>query len=342
MRPPGESISAGSDFNHYPKVSFLIPAWNEAGQLQQLINSILSLRYPVKELVLCAGGVDGTYHIATSYEQPGIIVLEQQMGEGKQRSLQRCFEQSSGEIIFLTDADCILDNSSFEETIRPLVEGREQACTGSRRPIVGQEHNSLVVFQWINHLYQETTSPDYIDTLYGINATVRRTALEKVGGFTAPAPIGTDLVLGRQLLAAGHRIRFVRHSRVQTKYQAESSAYRRQLSRWYRNRLVHGIHSRHWRDVVVTLLAGISSGFLLVTPFASILGLGWLWPLWILLLFNSILTQARMIKIATASCDELSLTPAQMMKVSLHSFNAWLGMAGGLLDSFKATRRLSW
>ena len=45
-------------------VSVLVAAWNEARLLREHIESFLRLSYPDRELVLCAGGTDGTLEIA--------------------------------------------------------------------------------------------------------------------------------------------------------------------------------------------------------------------------------------------------------------------------------------
>jgi cellulose synthase/poly-beta-1,6-N-acetylglucosamine synthase-like glycosyltransferase len=329
-------------FDHRPKVSILIPAWNEAAHLAGCIDSILGLRYPNKELILCAGGADGTFQIAKKYAGSEAIVIEQLPSEGKQRSLKRCFDRSSGEIIFLTDADSRLDDHSFEETIQPLVNGKEDVCTGSRCPIPGQESNSLVLFQWINHLYQEAALPDYIDTLYGINAAIRRDALLKTGGFSAPVSIGTDLVLGRQLLSAGYPIYYMRYSRVQTDYMDKVSAYIRQLSRWYRNRLIFGIRYRHWSEVLSVLWAGGTSLFLLAAPLILALGSDFLRSLWMVLLFHSILNEARMVAVAARVEEGLPLRARQLSEVFLSIGASWAGMSRGLMESLSSGRGKRW
>ena len=47
-----------------PMVSVLVAAWNEREHIERHIESFLALRYPHKELVLCAGGEDGTTEFA--------------------------------------------------------------------------------------------------------------------------------------------------------------------------------------------------------------------------------------------------------------------------------------
>lgn len=59
-----------------PKVSFLVPAWNESKNIVPFISSYTNLKYPNKELVLCAGGQDDTYAQAMAYCGPDIKVIE--------------------------------------------------------------------------------------------------------------------------------------------------------------------------------------------------------------------------------------------------------------------------
>ena len=72
-----------------PKINALVPAWNEADHIEAHIHSFLNLRYPNKELVLVAGGVDGTYQMAKLLSGDQVKVLQQFPGEGKQKALQR-------------------------------------------------------------------------------------------------------------------------------------------------------------------------------------------------------------------------------------------------------------
>ncbi|HUW13260.1 MAG TPA: glycosyltransferase, partial [Anaerolineae bacterium] len=129
-----------------------MPAWNEAANIGPCIESVLGLRYPHVELVVCAGGDDGTLSSARRYANSAVMVLEQYPGEGKQRALQRCFEQCSGDIIFLTDADCLLDDDSFERVVAPVASGTEEVATGSWRPLDTQLRNPFVLYQWTHNL----------------------------------------------------------------------------------------------------------------------------------------------------------------------------------------------
>ena len=333
LRPPTEAL---------PRVSLLIPAWNEAEHLEACLRSVLALRYPNKEAVVCAGGEDGTLYIARRFIGPGVTVMEQLSGEGKQPALQRCFEHSSGEIIFLTDADCRLEDDCFERTLAPIVNGLEVATTGSRRPFEDQQNQALVAFQWADHLYQEGHLPDYIHALFGINAAIRRDVLEKAGAFTAQAAIGTDLHLAHRLMAFGYRIRYVRDSRVYTDYLSDPSAYIRQQSRWFRNRFLYGLRDRAWGDVLSHLRAGLAAVFMLGAPLAGGLGSRLLWRLWIAAASHLALSQVRLACYAHLS-GALHIKPFwRYFSFIPYMVVGWVAIANGLLESLIPMKREKW
>ncbi len=291
------SLSAHRDL---PRVSVLLPAWNEAEYIRESLEAIGGLRYPDLELVLCAGGTDGTLELARRFAPPGTVILEQRPGEGKQRALQRCLEQATGSIVFLTDADCVLDDETFERTLEPILRGDEVATTGTRQPLDVQKCHPLVAFQWSHHLWMQARAPMYVDTLYGINAAIRRDVLERVGGFSLSVSIGTDYALSRQLHDAGYRIRFVSESRVRTAYCTRLGEYMRQRSRWFRNRFLHGLRHRRWREVGGHLWAALTSLGMLAVPLTGGLGSRLLWALWLAALSHLVFSQARFTRAAHA------------------------------------------
>ncbi len=276
-----------------PRVSILLPAWNEAEYIRDCLEAIRGLCYPDLELILCAGGTDGTLDLARRFAPPGAVVLEQGPGEGKQRALQRCLEHATGSIVFLTDADCLLEDETFERTLWPILMGEEVVTTGARRPLDGQKSHPLAAFQWSHHLWMQAAAPMYVDTLDGVNAAVRRDVLERVGGFSVPASIGTDYALSRQLGDAGYRIRFVPQSRMRTAYCTGVGEYLRQRSRWFRNRLLHGLRYRRWREVGGHLWAALTSLGMLAIPLMGGLGSRLLWALWLAALSHLVFSQAR-------------------------------------------------
>ena len=320
-----------------PLVSILVPAWNEAGRLRGCIDSILGLRYRNKEIIVCAGGSDGSWEEAYEYANRGVIVLRQRPGEGKQAALQRCFERSSGEIVYLTDADCILEDECFEAVLRPVIEGQEEVCTGSWMPVDCQLRNPLVQIQWAQHLHRELSLPVYVDSLIGCNTAIHGQALQRAGAFLASAPTGTDFVLSRQLLRKGYKIRFMRRSRVRTHYPDTARSYWRQSSRWFRNRVTLGFQYHQWPEAILHLCAGIVAAFMLAGPlliWRSRLPL----VIWLGAFTRLSLAQLRM----KCLLRSLKIRTPEYVCFLRNLPIGWIALARGLLESFLPSRRWRW
>ena len=92
----------------FPKVSVIIPAYNEEGVITKTIESVLSLDYPKDKLELIViddGSTDKTYEIAKKYENKNVKVFTKKNG-GKASALNFGIKRCSGEFILILDADC--------------------------------------------------------------------------------------------------------------------------------------------------------------------------------------------------------------------------------------------
>lgn len=318
-----------------PVVTVLVAAWNEAGFIGRHIESFLALRYPRKELVLCAGGADGTYERAMPYAGPQVTVLRQRPGEGKQRALARSLPQARGEVVFLTDADCLLDDDAFERTLYPVTAGEEQVCSGSSRPLAEQMDNPFVVTQAASHLYGSLRAPDYASGLLGRNCAVRRDLLQRSRGFEAPAPTGTDYVLAKELARCGACIRHEAQSRIVTDYPEEPLSYMRQQRRWLRNLFFWGLRYRDWSHVRHAVKASFAGLVGLFMPLSTIL-LGRTGPVgWLLLLLHTTLARTRYVKLMF---DEIP-SPLALSRAIFADFTAWSML---WIDLLHPTRRKQW
>jgi len=322
-----------------PKVSVLVAAWNEAAMIQRHIQSFLGLRYPDKELVLCAGGEDGTYDLACPYAGEQVIVLEQRAGEGKQRALQRCLEYARGEVLFLSDADCLLDEESFERTLQPLLDGREVAASGASQPLPEQQSRPFVLHQWCADLYVQAHTPDYIAGLLGRNCAVRREALQAAGGFTAPVSTGTDYYLAKRLLRAGYAIRWVRDSVIATRYPDTWHSLWRRQSRWLRNLLLHGPRLGAYQEVWMALRTSLAGWAMLLLPFLALVTGPVLLALWAVLLAHAFLAKMRYARFAHWY-QGIAIARKQYALTPLYLFVDFIAWAMPLVDLL--LRRHEW
>ena len=324
-----------------PKVSVLVAAWNEAAHIERHIQSFLALSYSHKELILCAGGEDGTYALARPYAKDNEIVMEQQSGAGKQRAVRRCFAQASGNIIFLTDCDCVRDDESFVYPIEPIAQGHFEAVTGRSQPLNEQRRNPLVQYQWYIDLEWSRHLPKVVDGVLGRNCALSRTALERIGAFNAPAETGTDYVMSRRLTQQDIAICAETRSVVATEYPSDARSYLRMWRRWNKNLLIHGLRFWAWNDVRgVAIAAVLYSGMTLLIVLAPLVG-----PI---ALVTSLLLFAtaglnRLRKVASgASIAYAGLTPQLVAQVFVSTALDMLAVLLAVRDALHPTHRTRW
>lgn len=301
--PPLPSLETWPEL---PLVSVLVAAWNEAAHIERHIESFLTLRYPHKELILCAGGMDITYALAQRYAGETVTLLEQRPGEGKQSALSRSLPYAIGDIVFLTDADCVLNDDNFERTLLPIINEKESAVTGRFAPLSHQIEHPFVLSQWYVDNYWRSQSPtlNYIGGLIGGNAAIRRELIVKTGGFTANARIGTDYLLALQIIQSGGNIRYVHESIVQTEFKEQPKTYLFQQSRWLRNIFLYGPEFCAQNQVksalqqCLTALAILS--FLFFIPFIGYVGLA----IWLVALLHGGLSRFRYVRFGERSLGQ--------------------------------------
>ena len=104
-----------------PKVSVIIPAYNEEKTIQLTIDSILESDYPKDKLdilIVDDGSSDKTYERASEYENKGIRIFKQEVNGGKGKALNKGIKESKGDFIFTMDADTIVDKKSLKTMTR--------------------------------------------------------------------------------------------------------------------------------------------------------------------------------------------------------------------------------
>ena len=322
------------------RVSVLVAAWNEAPVIDRFIDSFHALSYPAKELVLCAGGDDSTLRQAKRHESDRVVVLEQYPGEGKQKALRRAFEQAQGDIIFLTDIDCLLSDDVFNRTLAALLQSTEVAVTGSFRPLAQQLHNPWVLYQWAIELFVARHAPDYVQGLMGRNCAVARRELELVGGFEETVLVGTDYYLAKKLRRAGYRIRHVPDSVIETSFPETLPVYFRKQSRWIRNLLIHGPQFDSWSEVALTLRTMFFGVGMLAWPLTFFRTKLWGCVLWLAAISYGLSARVRYVRFSSQFIEQ-DLGQVYW-RLPLYMFVDFVAWARSLLDYLRPVQRKQW
>ena len=325
-----------------PRVSILVPAWNERHNIDAFIQSYVALTYPHRELILSAGGSDGTYERAISYAGDSIVVLRQEPGEGKQRSLRKGFVLAIGDIIVLTDADCILNQDSLDRLLHPIISGNSAVTTGVSRPKSSQMSHPFVYYQYVALRQRDSSHPRGHDvkTLLGRNCAILRTALADVGGFDEDIAVGTDSFLGKKLVSRGHRIHLVDDSIVETEFPTSLRDYVRQRSRWGRNAILHNMRFRLYRRVAKAIAARVSGLAMLLLPIFSFRFGRAILGFWIVGVAWAYFTRVRNLR--SAGCSHATISASLNWRIPVYLFAEWMAQGLALIQLLLPRTRHLW
>ena len=116
------------------RVSFLIPAYNEAATIGAVLESVAALGLDHELIVVDDGSSDDTAAIVEAYaaENPGRVVLKRQPNRGKGAAVRAAIEEITGDIAVIQDADMEYDPADVPKLLEPIERGAADVVYGSR------------------------------------------------------------------------------------------------------------------------------------------------------------------------------------------------------------------
>ncbi len=133
------------------KLSIVIPVFNEARTLREIVRRVLSVELDMeRELLLVDdGSTDGSRDLCDQLRQehpPGLVrVMLHDRNRGKGAAVRTGFENAAGDIVLVQDADLEYDPRDYPKLLAPILEGRADVVYGSRF-VGGDAHR--VLFFW--------------------------------------------------------------------------------------------------------------------------------------------------------------------------------------------------
>jgi glycosyltransferase involved in cell wall biosynthesis len=116
-----------------PLVSFVIPAYNEAANIEDVLRRLHALPVRAEVVAVDDASSDDTVPILERWaESHGVIVLRHERNRGKGAALRTAFPRTTGEIVVIQDADMEYDPADVVDLIRPIVDGYADVVYGSR------------------------------------------------------------------------------------------------------------------------------------------------------------------------------------------------------------------
>lgn len=148
-------------------LSVIIPAYNEKSTIAEIIRQVQAVSMPGldKEIIVVDDGSnDGTREILKN--TAGIRCVFHEKNQGKGGAIKTGFQEATGDIILIQDADLEYDPNEYGKLLAPILSGRADAVFGSRFA-GGDPHRVLYVFHYLGNRFLTVLS----NIFTGLNLT---------------------------------------------------------------------------------------------------------------------------------------------------------------------------
>ncbi len=233
-----------------PAVTVLIPAHNEAVVIEDTLEAMTRLDYPVEQLQVLLvndGSTDETGAIGERFAaaHPTIEVMNVPKGmggKGKSRTLNVGMSQARGELIAVFDADNTPEPECLRLLVGVLISDRTLVAVNGKVRTRNWNDSWLtrfvaiefVYFQW---LFQAGRWYWFrLSTLMGTNYVIWRDALDMLGGFDEKSLVD-DTEMSLRIFLGKRRIRWVPFAVTWEQEPDTLKVWLKQRSRWTQGNL---------------------------------------------------------------------------------------------------------
>ena len=237
-----------------PKVTIVIPAYNEGEQVLFTVRSIMASHYPAHKMqVICVddGSQDDTWQwMLKAREQYSerVKLIRQPSNRGKRMALLAGFTLATGEIYVTIDSDSEVLPDTLRNLVSPYVVDKRIGAVAGNVRVLNLDEGAIPRMMEVTF----TNAFDFVrsgQSVYGgvfctpgalssYRAKVVKPHLAAWADQTfmgKPATIGEDRALTNIALGTGHRVVYQRNAVVLTKMPLRYTGLRKMLLRWARS-----------------------------------------------------------------------------------------------------------
>ena len=175
------------------RLSVLIPVYNELNTIELILDEVHSTPVQKEIIVVDDCSTDGTRDLLQELYDAGRIdrLHLQPVNQGKGAAIRKALSLSTGDVVIVQDADLEYDPADWRQLLEPIVDGRADACFGSR--FLGGPHR--VLYFW--HSVGNKMLTMYSNMLTNLNLTDMETCYKAMRGDLAREVILPKLTTDR-------------------------------------------------------------------------------------------------------------------------------------------------
>jgi glycosyltransferase involved in cell wall biosynthesis len=133
------------------KVSVVIPAFNEIATMEEIVQRVRASGRAAEIVVVDDGSTDGTRELLERLDKEcdELTLILHPENRGKGAALRTGFEQASGDVVIVQDADLEYDPQDYARLLEPIENGRADVVFGSR--FLGGPHRVLFFWHYVGN-----------------------------------------------------------------------------------------------------------------------------------------------------------------------------------------------
>jgi cellulose synthase/poly-beta-1,6-N-acetylglucosamine synthase-like glycosyltransferase len=223
----------------YPRMSIIVPAYNEEKVIRTTIEALIDADYPDKEIIVVDdGSKDRTLAIAMEYKDR-IKVLHKENG-GKASALNMALLYSTGDIVVIVDADTISSRSGLKYLARSMADENVVAVAGNVK--IRNKINWLTwcqALEYLSGIQIMRRGLDYFGAIYivpGALGAFRKSKLIEAGTYHKDTLV-EDFDATVKVLRSGMIVEGSNKSIAYTQAPQTFIDFYKQRKRWYRGNL---------------------------------------------------------------------------------------------------------
>ncbi|MFT4094585.1 MAG: glycosyltransferase [Niabella sp.] len=231
-----------------PRISIIVPAYNEEVNCVATVKSLLQQDYPDLEIIFVDdGSKDKTFEKITTafHDHPKVKAFRKENG-GKASALNYGIERAASDFLLCIDADTQLKKNAISQMMPYFQDEKVGAVAGNVK--VGNTGRLLTKWQSIEYITAQNFDRRAFDYINGITVVpgaigaFSKKAMQDAGGFTTDS-LAEDCDLTIRILRQGYIIRNCTEAIAVTEAPETVSQFLKQRFRWS-----YGIMQSFWKN----------------------------------------------------------------------------------------------